>query len=340
MRGVNSVNLLIEGGSIQLMRSIGNRKSTLTLDNVVYFPEAPMNLISINVLRKQGHKPQFTDTGISIAHNSGQFSIHGTYNECGMLVLESLIANSTPSAISHTPDISIALQACNTPSDPAIRLIHERMGHLGEQNVKKLANIVDGIDTTKPQINDACEPCTGKQKAVPHSAPIQRGEWPMDLVHSDVKSPITGAYNGVKHIIAYMDEYSEVYLEKQKNATPACFQKFKRQKETGTHSIRRLRVDGGGGYASIEFQAQLAAEGIKCEVTVPGSSQMNGKSERFLQSIMGKAVPLLKGSGLPQRYWPEMVLTANYLRVRGPVAGLDITPFEAMNRRKPNISHL
>ena len=52
MRGVNSVNLLTEGGTVQLTCSAGKKKSTLTLDNVVYFPEAPTNLISINSLRK------------------------------------------------------------------------------------------------------------------------------------------------------------------------------------------------------------------------------------------------------------------------------------------------
>ena len=77
-----------------------------------------------------------------------------------------------------------------------IQLLQKRLSHLnfpasGEQNVKKLAKIVDGIDLTKPPPNvSACEPCTGKQKAQPHNNSIRRGEWPMDLVHSDVKGVI------------------------------------------------------------------------------------------------------------------------------------------------------
>ena len=115
MTGVNNVNFLTEGGTVQLTCSIGNKTSTLIFNNVVYFPKAPINLISINVLRKQGHKPQFTDISILITHNSGQCSIH---DEHGMLVLEilttSMNANNISPARLHAPDASFALQACNT----------------------------------------------------------------------------------------------------------------------------------------------------------------------------------------------------------------------------------
>ena len=38
---------------------------------------------------------------------------------------------------------------------------------------------------------------------------------------------------------------------------------------------------------------------------------------------------LLKDSGFAIRYWPKLILTANYLQNREFVVGRDITPFEA-----------
>ncbi len=53
---------------------------------------------------------------------------------------------------------------------------------------------------------------------------------------------------------------------------------------------------------------------------------------------MGNAV--LKDSGFAIRYWPELILTANYLRNREPVVGRDITPFEADTGRPLSLGHL
>lgn len=49
---------------------------------------------------------------------------------------------------------------------------------------------------------------------------------------------------------------------------------------------------------------------------------------------------MLKDSGFGLRYWPEMVLTANYLRNRGPVVGWNLTPYEAHTGHKPLLGYL
>ena len=56
---------------------------------------------------------------------------------------------------------------------------------------------------------------------------------------------------------------------------------------------------------------------------------MNGVAERLGQTLHRMANAILKDSGFPIQYWPELILTANYLRNRKPVVGRDITPFEA-----------
>ena len=49
---------------------------------------------------------------------------------------------------------------------------------------------------------------------------------------------------------------------------------------------------------------------------------------------------LLYLSGLSPIYWSDALLHAVYLKNRLWHSALDITPFEALNKRRPNISHL
>ena len=49
---------------------------------------------------------------------------------------------------------------------------------------------------------------------------------------------------------------------------------------------------------------------------------------------------MLKESNLPEKYWSEMVRTANYLRNREPVTSLKITPFEAYTGSPPDVTNL
>ena len=60
---------------------------------------------------------------------------------------------------------------------------------------------------------------------------------------------------------------------------------------------------------------------------------MNGEAERLEQTLHRIANAILKDSGFAIRYWPKLILTANYLRNREPVVGRDITLFEADTRR-------
>jgi hypothetical protein len=55
---------------------------------------------------------------------------------------------------------------------------------------------------------------------------------------------------------------------------------------------------------------------------------------------MDKLHPLVISSGLPEKYWPEVLLTANYLRNRSPSSVIGKTFYEAWYQRKPDLSYL
>ncbi len=68
--------------------------------------------------------------------------------------------------------------------------------------------------------------------------------------------------------------------------------------------------------------------------------QINGAEERLGPTLHKMASTMLKNHRFELRYWPEMVLTANYLRNSGPVVGRNLTPYEADTWHKPILGHL
>jgi hypothetical protein len=206
------------------------------------------------------------------------------------------------------------------------------------------------INLSKPILDsDPCDTCSiTKLHSRPHKNPIQPGKLPLELIHSDVLGPFTLGWEGSRYIVTFLcdaTQLSEVYLVKHKSEVFNCFKHFKQKYETPDRlirhiKIRRFRTDNGGEYSSQEMADYLFQYGITHEFTVPGNPQQNGASERLGGIIWEKAESFLKLAGLPAKFWPEMVKTANYIRMRSPQARVQTTPYEAWHGEPPRYSHL
>jgi len=133
---------------------------------------------------------------------------------------------------------------------------------------------------------------------------------------------------------------------KAKSQAPAKFKKYvgKVEKQHLKSKVCRIRVDGGGEYASREkFLEYLAEEGIIRVVSAPYSQQQNGISERCNRSVLDPARSMLKHAGMPNKLWAEAASTAVYIKNRLPSRALpnpNLTPFERWTQKKPDIPHL
>lgn len=103
------------------------------------------------------------------------------------------------------------------------------------------------------------------------------------------------------------------------------FKTFKVQTMREPYIIRRLGTGYGGEYEDHDFQNFRLNHSIQWEPTVPGTPQQNGVAERLGQTLMRKASTILRDAGLDNRYWDEVVRTANCLRNRSLVASKSIT---------------
>ena len=124
-----------------------------------------------------------------------------------------------------------------------------------------------------------------------------------------------------------------------------AFEKFKTFKvlvEQETHTeLRTFRTDRGGEFTSHYFHAYCEKHGIKRDFTAPYSPQHNGVVERRSQTLLEMTRSVLNHMDMPDHLWGEAIRHATYLINRVGTRTLEnMTPYEALRGRKPNLSHL
>jgi hypothetical protein len=237
--------------------------------------------------------------------------------------------------------------------DKDIHVWHPRLGHLSLPAIKRLPNTVRGIQLHAMSPSTCtCEACIMgtmfRKPFQPLSSEDKAKTRLLELIHSDVIGPMqTQTMRGYQYSIMFTDDhsrYTEVYFMKAKSEAQAKFKEYvaKVEKQHPKSKVCRIRVDGGGEYASHEkFLEYLAEEGIIGEVSAPYSQQQNGISERWNRTVLDPVRSMLTHGGMPNKLWAEAVSTAVYIKNRLPSRALpNSTPFARSTRKKPDISHL
>lgn len=76
-------------------------------------------------------------------------------------------------------------------------------------------------------------------------------------------------------------------------------------------------------------------------MSTPYVHELNGTAERYNRSVMDTARCLLTDAKVDKKYWPEIVKTAVYLKIRTLANTIEKkTPYEIMMGSKPDISNL
>jgi transposase InsO family protein len=229
-------------------------------------------------------------------------------------------------------------------------LWHKRLGHLGYNNMKRLCNMVDGVDKMKCDGDRFCEVCIeGKQTKLPFGGTRPKTSRPLERVHSDLCGPITPvAHNGVKYILTVIDDYTHytvVYGLKSKESQEVvgCIKSYvARVSNLFPRGISQFRCDNGTEYLNEELKTFFLEKGIVFELTIPGNPELNGVAERLNRTLLSIARCLLFGSKLSKRFWIQALLTAVYLLNRSPTRALEgsTVPFELWTGTRPNVGNL
>ncbi|GJT48317.1 zinc finger, CCHC-type containing protein [Tanacetum coccineum] len=211
-------------------------------------------------------------------------------------------------------------------------------------NQKDLVHGVPAIKHTT-QICDVC--LVGKQSRAPFPKKAKgRSTSPLDLIYGDLCGPITPPTpSGKRYIFLLVDDYSRymwVYFLSTKDQAFDTFKEFKKTIENELRTtLKMFRTDRGGEFNSNEFTQYCKENGIARQLTAPYSPQQNGVVERRNRTIMSTTRCMMKATEMPQDFWAEAVRHAIYILNSVPTKALeDITPYEAIKGKKPNLKDL
>ena len=155
------------------------------------------------------------------------------------------------------------------------------------------------------------------------------------------KSPSFGGHQYCAVFVDHFTRYSWVYMLKDKSEMPEVVKQF----VADTTLIRRdhpllcLRRDNAGENISQELEAWLRDKGIRSEKSTPHEPWQNGKAENHIKVLCNIARTNMVASRLAGKYWARAITYAADVSNVQFRADLKMSPFEALHKQKPNVSH-
>ena len=359
-------------GDVEFRYPFGDKFVIFTLRGCLFAPSAPINLLSVGALVERGMSCLFSPGGITQVFFPPQhpkfpgLTFSATVNSrLSFLNLEFLPpalpvvplafpAQAPADTSTPLPDHDSLQVAPAPPSFPRLKLDsmlwHRRFGHVGMDATRAALtkNYATGIKLDGSFIRDHCISCiVGKspQKSYPYHG--NRALHVGDLLHMDLCGPFpVQAPHGEKYFFNILDDRSNWGFTFGLRLKSDAFSKYLATEAFLARSknvtIKTIRCGGELELTAGKMGDYLVSKGIVVQRTVPYAHQQNGKSERYIRTIEEGGQALLADSGLPMSFWLDAVLTRQYLVNRLPTSTLpaDLTPFEIINGRKPDLSHL
>ena len=326
--GVGNVNLV-------LVDEDGNNVPVV-IRGVLYVPRLKKKLISVPTLDERGAEISFKNGVCSMTAGKRKFVFGHKEGKLYKVITASVSCNFT--------------NTCVTSQLSSLNLWHLRLGHLNNQDVKKLCSekMVKGLNVNPKDVPSDCEGCyLGKQSRLPFPKKSSGKKAKiLDLVHSDVCGPMSvPSVGGSIYFSTFIDDHSNftwVYMLKQKSEVGGVFLEWLTMVENLTEKrLKEFRSDNGGEYIAHYFTDLCKDRGIALQPTIPYTPQQNGVAERMNRTIMDNVRATLYHAKLPVFLWAEAVATIVYLRNLCPTSSFKgVTPYERFFCVKPDVGHL
>ena len=339
----------------------GNQDAVQVFHNVQYVPDLAVNLLSVPILTDEGFDVHFSGNECIIRDSTDH--LVGRAQKIARKLYH-LTMHASPQTVDDEW-VNIT-HSTSSLSSAAVRLWHKRLGHLNAAAVQQLfskrmiADIEEILrrthqrwqdDTHCTSASEPCEACElGKSHRQPQStAPGTRASAPLELVHTDVCGPFrVRGLGGALYFMVVVDDYSRHIWIRFLTDRKDVFLHFRAYKawaekvhSAAGHRIKRVRMDGGGEYASNAFMRWLDEQGIEVQRTAPYTPAQNGVAERVMRILADLMRAMMIAATLPHEHWVEAILAAVYVRNRSPTRAVpNMTPYEAFYGKRPTLGHL
>jgi hypothetical protein len=146
------------------------------------------SLISVSKLISEGLKVEFDKDGYKVNN------VHGT-----------IVAQARREKNLYLLNVNVRKENANVAksSNEGTMLWHQRLGHLNMASLKKLENMVNGMNLNEVPLHHVCEACIeGKRQRTSFpKGEASRASKLLELVHSDVCGPMkTTSHGGARSL--------------------------------------------------------------------------------------------------------------------------------------------
>lgn len=197
------------------------------------------------------------------------------------------------------PNCRLALYVPAEMESNVIRLIHEKIGHLGTDKCHDQIRLHYWFPTMHKKIQTFIQNCV---RCIMHSAPprvnertlhsIPKEPIPFDTIHIDHLGPLSSIQNKNKHILVVIDAFTKFVKLYPANTTSTKEVCAALQKYFDSYSRpRRIIADRGTCFTSLEFSSFLVSHNIVHVKNAVCSPQANGQVERVnrvITAMLGK----------------------------------------------------
>nr|GEY65744.1 retrovirus-related Pol polyprotein from transposon TNT 1-94 [Tanacetum cinerariifolium] len=200
---------------------------------------------------------------------------------------------------------------------PRDSLNHQRLSHLNFSTINNLVknNLIQGLPKMKFEKDHLCSTCEQEKIHRKHhkSKTAFASNKPLYLLHMDLCGPIrVESINVKRYVLVVVDDYSRYTW--------------------------RVRPDNGTEFKNKTLAKFFDEVGISHQFSATRTPQQNGVVERRNRTLVEAARTMLTFANLPLFLWAEAITIACITQNRSIIhKRFDKTPYELMNKRKPNI---
>lgn len=270
-------------------------------------------------------------------------------------------SSDTEDALANEYEETEARLSQKIPATQFQNLWHHRLGHPNENVMRQLSYISDikdkeALRTCRLGRTNCLSCAEGKSCKTAHTVKsmatrhqdAERSSELLDIIHIDTSGKIQPA--------SFPDrfQYFQLYIEDSTSFTTIAFLKqksdgfsklkaFKGRVETQTGlKIKRVKTDQGTEFISGHGKQFFTTHGIIHELSPIYNPMMNGKAERGMRTITGRALSMMFTAGAPSYLWDKAFAYANYVTNRLPSNQNygNVSPFFAWNGFHPHLRQL
>ena len=311
----------------------GLPSSILILNNVLYIPQCPVNLVSLGMLNQ--HDIFYDNSNWRLFMGSTAKVIGHVPRVDNNFMLQTV---DTPDMRMHLSKVDedtyqgLDVTICQISVKSKLTTWHARLGHLNIPTCRKYLKTLD--ITYDDDINQGwfCHACEmGKAKKIYNRTQQERATELFQKINSDLVGPIKPA--GLLEELYFFtftcdaSRYTHVYTGHKKSEWfdhLLTYYSMAQNKSGKAKPISSFRTDFGTELRSHKSDVWFLEQGITFEPAAPYSQEENGVAERMGRTIMDMTRCSVIAGDIPDYLWAEVVLAMVHTKNVRPTNALAV----------------